>query len=155
VWGGWRETAAARRGETSSGGLLLRAEMGMVVRQRVALFLDGQARGPVVPPIVELYMAGIGAGVTVFLPSTETWRLDFKIRRAWAERLTFCCSAQNPPPIESFDEIWLGEVGVGYFNRQGWTDRGWTLSLFGGLIRSAGASGWMAGSALSYAWSRS
>lgn len=152
--GAWRETETGRRQQTASGGFDLRARFGTVVRQRVVLFLDAQARAPVVPPIFDLYLAGVGAGAMVFLSARDPWHLDLALRRSWAGVSTLCCSDEISPPVESF-QIWLAELGLGYVSRAGHSDAGWTLSLLSGLIRSSGVSGWMVGSALTYAWSRS
>jgi hypothetical protein len=76
------------------------------------------------------------------------------VRKAWAGMSTNSGVLLIPPLVTNFHDSWFFELGAGRARRSERVDRGWTLSLLGGLVRAPRVSGgWMAGVGLGYAWS--
>lgn len=139
---------------SSSGGPALQFRFGAPVGERLALFVQADATLLLAGSGPWLGMAGVGLGGMAFLPNDQ-WHLDVAIRKGWAQTVTDYGRQDIPPPVSSISGIWLGELGVGRATRRGRIDRGVSLSLFGGLMRPQGTSGWAVGMSLLYSWSRS
>jgi hypothetical protein len=150
----WREFNPTVEGEAQQAGLALRPRLGGVVAERAAVFVEAHATAPFVVPLHGLSIAGVGIGATWFTQPAGPWHVDLAARRAWANRSMFARQLilRIPPPIESIDEIWMLEAGIGRKNRAGRWDRGWTGSVFGALLKPEGSSGWAAGGSLTYCW---
>jgi hypothetical protein len=148
----WRELALDRPVTETSVGFVLEGRIGVEVVPGVAAFLDARLRAPIVVPVFGLYAAEAGIGGSAILGIHSEWHADLALRHAWAKDATFCCRSQ--PDTGAFNHIWMVEVGFGPADRRGRVDRGWTLSLLGGIISSASASGWMVGLGIARFWSR-
>jgi hypothetical protein len=135
------------------GDLCAHLAVGPAIAERLALFVDGQVCLPVAPPFQAVSFVAVGGGATFFLQRDGNWHLDLAIRKAWAGASTNATVGADPPRVTSFGS-WVVELGVGRVRRSERIDRGWTVSLLGGLLRAPRLSdGWMAGASAGYAWS--
>jgi hypothetical protein len=146
VQAGW-ESSSADIFPSAAGGIgpEARLRMGGLLRPRLALLADAAASAPLLPGGVA--MAGVGVAARWFAGPSGAFHVDAGLRRAWGYRYGVSMASL---PIR---EIWLAEIGVGSVARAGQVDRGWTVSLFGGVVPKAVGHGHAAGVSLTHGWS--
>ncbi len=141
--------------EASNGGPAIQLRFGVPIRERVALFIQGDLSLLVLrgDNTVWLATAGLGLGATVFLPDNP-WVLELGMRRGVAGLVTDSGVQTSTPPVTTINGVWFAEIGLGRATRSGRVDSGPALSLFGGVMNPDGSSGWGIGTSLLYRWSR-
>jgi hypothetical protein len=151
----WREyDPSLGTTQSTNGGPAVQLRFGVPIRERVALFIQGDLSVLVIPGNSPwLATSGFGVGATVFLPDCP-WYLEAGMRRAAAGTITDVGVGRRIPLVANISGVWFGEIGLGHATRRARVDSGPALSLFGGLMNPDGSSGWGIGTSLLYGWSR-
>ena len=120
--------------------LTLSLDVGLVLGERAALFVDGYIAMLLPIPIGGVVTAA-GVGSDWAFGAGGPVHLRVVVRPA-------------PVSLENNHHAWLFEMGVGYGRRRDRIDRSWFLSATGGPFFTDIGTGWEAGLGIAHSWSR-